>query len=181
MKIKMFSMIMSGALLLSLCLGGCSTFKKFTGNKEYKDHIKQAQMAAIKGENIPLEMPVKDIIFAEPGIKEKAIFSDILFNYDSCRLEKDAVSILEKVAAWLKKHRNARLMIEGHCDERGSRKYNLILGEQRALSARRYLTGLGISPSRLYTITYGEDKPVDTGHNEKAWAKNRRAHLLISQ
>ena len=178
---KKFSMIMSAALSLSLCLGGCSTFKKFTGNKEYDDHLKQAQMAAIKGENIPLERPAKDIIFAEPSGEKKAIFSDILFNYDSYRLKKDTLSALEKIATWLKKHRNMRLMIEGHCDERGSRKYNLILGEQRALGVRRYLTGLGISPLRLYTITYGEDKPVDTGHNEKAWAKNRRAHLLISQ
>ena len=178
---KIFSMIISWSLLLSLCLGGCSTFRKFTTDKEYEDHIKQAQMAAIKGENIPLERPAKDIIFAEPSAKEKVIFSDSFFNYDSYRLGKNTVSTLEKVAAWLKKHRNVRLMIEGHCDERGSRKYNLILGEQRALSVRRYLTGLGISPLRLYTITYGEDKPVDTGHNEKSWAKNRRAHLLISQ
>lgn len=178
---KIFSMIMSVALLLSLCLGGCSTFKKFTTDKEYDDHIKQAQMAAIKGENIPLERPAKDIIFAEPSGEEKVIFSDIPFDYDSYRLKKGTASALEKVATWLKKHRNVRLMIEGHCDERGSRKYNLILGEQRALGVRRYLTGLGISPLRLYTITYGEDKPVDTGHNEKAWAKNRRAHLLISQ
>ncbi|MBU0478245.1 OmpA family protein [bacterium] len=178
---KKFSLVMSVALLLSLYLGGCSTFKKFTSDKEYEDNIKQAQMAAIKGENIPLEKPVKDTIFVEPSAKEKVIFSDILFDYDSYRLGKDAISTLEKVATWLKKHRNIRLMIEGHCDERGSRKYNLILGEQRALSVRRYLTGLGISPSRLYTITYGEDKPVDTGHDEKAWAKNRRSHLLISQ
>ncbi|MDO9465349.1 MAG: OmpA family protein [bacterium] len=178
---KKFSLVMSIALLLSLCLGGCSTFKKFTSDKEYEDNIKQAQMAAIKGENIPLEKPVKDTIFVEPSAKEKVIFSDILFDYDSYRLGKDTISTLEKVATWLKKHRNIRLMIEGHCDERGSRKYNLILGEQRALSVRRYLTGLGISPSRLYTITYGEDKPVDTGHDEKAWAKNRRSHLLISQ
>ncbi len=178
---KVFSMIMSGSLLLSLCLCGCSTFRKFTTDKEYDDHIKQAQMAAIKGENIPLEMLVDDIIFAEPSTEEKSIFSGILFNYNSYRLGKDAISTLEKVATWLKRHRNVRLMIEGHCDERGSRKYNLILGEQRALSVRRYLTGLGISPARLYTITYGEDKPVDTGHNKKAWAKNRRAHLLISQ
>ena len=178
MKISL--MVVSATLFISLCLGGCSTLKKFTGNKEY-DHIKQAQMAAIKGENIPLERPASDIIFAEPSAKERAIFSDIPFNYDSYRLKKGTISTLEKVAAWLKKHRNACLMIEGHCDERGSRKYNLILGEQRALSVRRYLTGLGISPSRLYTITYGEDKPVDTGHNEKAWTKNRRAHLLISQ
>ena len=181
MKIKILSMIISVSLLLSLCLGGCSIFKKFTSDKEYEDHIKQAQMAAIKGENIPLERPAKDIIFAEPGAEEKVIFSGIFFNYDSYRLGKDTVSTLEKVATWLKKHRNVRLMIEGHCDERGSRKYNLILGEQRALSVRRYLTGLGISPLRLYTITYGEDKPVDIGHNEKSWAKNRRAHLLISQ
>ncbi len=178
---KIFSVVMSGALLLSLCLGGCSTLKKFTTDKEYDGHIKQAQMAAIKGENIPLEKPVKDIMFAEPGVKEKAIFSDILFNYDSYRLKKGTASALGEIAAWLKKHRNARLMIEGHCDERGSRKYNLILGEQRALSVRRYLTGLGIPPSRLYTITYGEDKPVDAGHNERAWTKNRRAHFLISQ
>ena len=181
MKIKIFSMIMSGTLLLSLCLCGCSTFRKFTSDDEYADHMKQAQMAAIKGENIPLERPVDDIIFAEPSAEEKVIFSDILFNYDSYRLGKNTIFTLEKVAAWLKKHRNVRLMIEGHCDERGSRKYNLILGEQRSLSVRRYLTGLGISPSRLYTITYGEDKPADSGHNEKAWAKNRRAHLLISQ
>lgn len=178
---KIFSIIMSASLLLSLCLGGCSTLKKFTMNKKHEDNIKQAQMAAIKGENIPLERPVKDIIFAEPSAEEKAIFADILFDYDSYRLKKDTASVLEKIATWLKKHRNVRLMIEGHCDERGSRKYNLILGEQRSLSVRRYLTGLGISPSRLYTITYGEDKPVDTGHDEKAWAKNRRAHLLISQ
>ncbi|MFH1905102.1 MAG: OmpA family protein [bacterium] len=178
---KKFSLIMSVALLLSLYLGGCSTLRKFTMDKEYEDNIKQAQMAAIKGENIPLEKPVKDTIFVEPGTKEKVIFSDILFDYDSYHLKKDTASVLEKIATWLKKHRNVRLMIEGHCDERGSRKYNLILGEQRALSVRRYLTGLGISPSRLYTITYGEDKPVDIGHDEKAWARNRRSHLLISQ
>ena len=178
---KIFSIIMSGSLLLSLCLCGCSTFKKFTGDKEYEDNINQAQMAAIKGENIPLERPVRDIIFVEPSAEKKVIFSDILFDYDSYRLKKDTASALEKIATWLKKHRNVRLMIEGHCDERGSRKYNLILGEQRSLSVRRYLTGLGISPSRLYTITYGEDKPVDTGHNENAWVKNRRVHLLISQ
>jgi len=178
---KILSIIMFAFLSLSLCLGGCSTLKKFTTNKKNKDYIKQSQMAAIKGENIPLERSADDITFVEPSEENKAIFSDILFDYDSCRLEKDAISTLEKVATWMKKHTNVLLKIEGHCDERGSRKYNLILGEQRALSVRRYLTGLGISPSRLYTITYGEDKPVDIGHNEKAWVKNRRAHLLISQ
>ena len=150
---KNLLLIVSAVLSISLCLGGCSTLKRFTTNKENEDYIKQSQMAAIKGENIPLERPADDITFVEPSEENKAIFSEILFNYDSYRLGKDTVSTLEKVAAWLKKHGNVRLMIEGHCDERGSRKYNLILGEQRALSVRRYLTGLGISPSRLYTIT----------------------------
>ena len=178
---KNLSLVVSVALLLSLCLGGCSTLKKFTTDKENEGYIKQSQTAAIKGENIPLERLDSKIIFVEPGEKEKAIFSDVMFSYDSYRLEKEAIPTLEKVAKWLKKHTNVLLKIEGHCDEKGSRKYNLILGEQRALSVRRYLTGLGISPSRLHTVTYGEDKPVDAGHNEKAWAKNRRAHLLISE
>ena len=178
---KKIPVIMFASLSLLLGLGGCSTLKKFTMDRNHEDHIKQAQMAAIKGENIPLERPVDDIIFVEPSAEKKAIFSDILFVYDSYRLKKNAAPVLEKVATRLKKHINLHLMIEGHCDERGSRKYNLILGEQRALSVRRYLTGLGISPSRLHTITYGEDKPFDTGHNEKAWTKNRRAHFLISQ
>lgn len=72
------------------------------------------------------------------------------------------------------------VLIEGHCDERGTREYNLVLGEQRALSTRRFLVGLGVSPKRLYTVSYGEDMPADPRSNEEAWAKNRRAEFKIA-
>ena len=72
-----------------------------------------------------------------------------------------------------------KIQIEGHCDERGTIEYNLALGERRANSAKNYLISLGISPDRISTISYGEEKPLDPGHNEEAWAKNRRAHTII--
>jgi peptidoglycan-associated lipoprotein len=72
-------------------------------------------------------------------------------------------------------------MIEGHCDERGTREYNMVLGEQRALSTRRFLVSLGVSPDRLHTVSYGKDMPLDTASNEEAWAKNRRGQFKISK
>ncbi len=73
------------------------------------------------------------------------------------------------------------LLVEGHCDERGTNEYNLALGERRALSVRRYLVALGIGSDRLHTLSYGEEKPLDPGHTEESWAKNRRAEFKVSQ
>jgi peptidoglycan-associated lipoprotein len=72
-----------------------------------------------------------------------------------------------------------KIQIEGHCDERGTIEYNLALGERRANSTKRYLISLGIGDKRISTISYGEEKPLDPGHNEEAWAKNRRAHIIV--
>jgi peptidoglycan-associated lipoprotein len=74
---------------------------------------------------------------------------------------------------------NAKIRIEGHCDERGTNEYNMALGERRANSAKKYLIKLGVKESQLSTISYGEEKPLDPGHNEEAWAMNRRAHFAI--
>ena len=76
-------------------------------------------------------------------------------------------------------HPGVTVTIEGHCDERGTNEYNLALGDRRAESAKRFLTDLGISATRLTTVSYGEERPVDPRHNEEAWAKNRRAHFVI--
>jgi peptidoglycan-associated lipoprotein len=81
---------------------------------------------------------------------------------------------LKSLAAWLRENSGERLSLEGHCDERGTEEYNLALGQRRADSVRSYLVSGGISPDRLKTISYGEEKPVDNGHDESAWAKNRR-------
>ncbi len=90
-----------------------------------------------------------------------------------------AQDTLNKKAEYLYNHSDITVVIEGHCDERGTNEHNLALGDKRSESAKRYLADLGISPSRLITISYGEERPVDPRHNREAWAKNRRARFII--
>jgi peptidoglycan-associated lipoprotein len=105
--------------------------------------------------------------------------SDILyFDYDRSAIRSSETSKLQAVAEYLKQNAKDDLAIEGHCDERGTPEYNRSLGERRALSAREYLVNLGIASNRIRTISYGEDKPADPGHDEAAWAKNRRCEFL---
>ena len=104
---------------------------------------------------------------------------DIYFEFDKSLLLPRAQEILKKKANWLQDNPNVSVIIEGHCDERGTSEYNIALGERRAESAKVFLIHLGIIGSRLITISYGEERPVDPGHNEEAWAKNRRAHFAI--
>ena len=106
---------------------------------------------------------------------------DIYFAFDSSLLDPDAERILGEKAAWLQDNANAGVQIEGHCDERGTSDYNLALGERRANAVRQYLTVLGIDSGRLSTISYGEEQPLDPGHDEAAWSRNRRAHFVIIQ
>jgi peptidoglycan-associated lipoprotein len=103
----------------------------------------------------------------------------IHFDYDRYFIRDDAKSILEADANWLRKFSSAKILIEGHCDERGTEEYNLALGEKRAKSAYDYLSSLGISPDRIKIISYGKSQPLDSGHNEISWQKNRRAQFLI--
>ena len=109
----------------------------------------------------------------------KAIFKDIYFDYDDFSLRFDARDTLNNIAEWLLKNPSRQILIEGHCDERGTNEYNLALGERRANSAKKYLGQLGVDPQTISTISYGEEKPVELGHNEAAWSKNRRDHFLI--
>jgi len=106
-------------------------------------------------------------------------FSDIYFDYDKYDIRQDERHVFGTIADWLISNPKTRLTIEGHCDERGTNEYNLALGERRASSARKYLTAMGIDKNRTSTVSYGEERPADPGHNEEAWAKNRRAHFII--
>ena len=105
--------------------------------------------------------------------------ADIHFEFDSSTLLPEAQEILNKKAEWLRNNPDVAATIEGHCDERGTNEYNLALGDRRAASAKTFLVDLGIAGTRLTCISYGEERPVDPGHNEEAWAKNRRAHFTI--
>jgi peptidoglycan-associated lipoprotein len=103
----------------------------------------------------------------------------IHFDYDKYFIREDAKPVLEADAAWLRKFKTAKLLIEGHCDERGTEDYNLALGEKRAKSTFDYLISLGIAQDRLKTISYGKSQPLDMGHDETAWQKNRRAQFTV--
>ncbi len=119
----------------------------------------------------------------EPGIEgevfETKLLKDIYFDFDKYDVRSVDEEILKENAAWLKKNPGMKIQIEGHCDERGTAEYNLALGERRASNTKRYLVLLGIPPDRISTISYGEERPLDKGHHEEAWAKNRRAHIVV--
>jgi peptidoglycan-associated lipoprotein len=102
---------------------------------------------------------------------------DIYFEFDRSAITDASQAELKTNAAWMAANPSRNVILEGHCDERGTREYNMALGDRRATAAKEYLVRLGVDPSRLKTISYGEEKPVDPGHNEEAWAKNRRVHF----
>ena len=106
---------------------------------------------------------------------------DILFEFDSASLSVEAQEILRAKAEWLRENPRAQVMIEGHCDERGTNEYNLALGDRRAFSSKSFLVDLGIADSRITTISYGEEQPVDSRSTEDAWTQNRRAHFVIKE
>ena len=101
------------------------------------------------------------------------------FAFDSAVVRKSEQENIQAVADALSKDSSAKLLIEGHCDERGTEEYNRSLGERRALALREALAKLGVDPSRIRTISYGKDKPADPGHDESAWAKNRRGEFVL--
>jgi len=140
-----------------------------------------ARQQAIEEEQINEEAARKARAAAEKQAAERQKFENrnVHFDYDSSRLTPAAKKILKEKAAWLRNNPGVTVVVEGHCDERGLTEYNLALGERRAMAARQYLVDAGISPSRLTTISYGEEKPLDPAHNPEAWAKNRRAHFTI--
>jgi peptidoglycan-associated lipoprotein len=119
----------------------------------------------------------------EPGIAgevfESRLLKDIHFDFDKYDIRPEDTEILKENAALLMQYPKVKIQTEGHCDERGTNEYNLALGERRANAAKKYLLSLGISPDRISTISYGEEKPLDPGHNEEAWSNNRRGHFVI--
>lgn len=111
--------------------------------------------------------------------EEKSAFEDIHFDFDKYDIQENAKPILQKIASWLLKNPSAKILIEGHCDERGTSEYNLALGDRRARAVRDYLVALGIPSGRIEMISYGKEKPICTEKTEECWAKNRRAHFVI--
>jgi peptidoglycan-associated lipoprotein len=171
MKLKLFGLfvlIIAGAFILS----GCGCF-----------------MQAAKGEAAPPAPPgakttapeAKKEARVQPpaqGSQAATMLKDINFDFDKYNIRQEDANILKKDAEWLSSNRKARVKIEGYCDERGTVEYNLVLGQKRADATKNYFVSLGIDPKTLETVSYGKERPLDPAHNEAAWAKNRRAHLV---
>ncbi len=127
--------------------------------------------------------PVKDDAIASASLDDlnrNSPLQPLFFELDSSDVSAAGQTTLNADAALLKKYPSWTVTIEGHCDERGPAEYNLALGERRAVAARAYLVSLGISADRLRTVSYGKEFPFEPGHDEAAWAKNRRAHFVIT-
>ena len=115
---------------------------------------------------------------AREEAEKKLMLESVFFEYNQWLISEDQKGFMAKNAEWLKANSNFKVRIEGNCDERGTAEYNLALGQKRADTAKAFLEGLGISGNRVQTISYGLERPLDPGHNEAAWAKNRRVDFV---
>ena len=124
-----------------------------------------------------------DYVGIYPGSQEDLIVNvgdRVYFAFDSYELDDDAKELLQLQAAWLKQYNKNSITIEGHCDERGTREYNLALGEKRAQAVKNYLNNLGVNRSSLSTISYGKERPAVVGSNDAAWGQNRRSVTIVN-
>lgn len=126
-----------------------------------------------------VESAKKDGRDAMTGEVKEGLFSDIHFDFDKYDVRDEDKAVLKSVSSYMIKNGAAKLMIEGHCDERGTNEYNLALGDRRAKAVKDYIVSLGVSSSRMDTISYGEEKPLCPDQTEECWAKNRRAHFVF--
>ena len=170
MIIKLFT----GALLVFF-LAACSTTPKDTSDSSGSGSSSSSSDVSTSGS--------EDSESIQPGSQEDLIVNvgdRVFFNYDSSELDADAQELLQDQVAWLKQYSGVSVIIEGHCDERGTREYNLALGEKRAQAVKNYLLSLGISSDRLSTISYGKERPAVVGSNDGAWAQNRRSVTIVN-
>jgi peptidoglycan-associated lipoprotein len=145
----------------------------------------QKRVAVQQPEVVEEEVVVEEeeeVVVVQPPAKmdDMVMKEDVYFDYDKSNLKPAAQENLLRKADWLRENSDVTVTIEGHCDERGTNEYNLALGDRRSESIKAFLVNLGISASRLTTISYGEERPVCFGSDEECWAKNRRGHFTIN-
>lgn len=172
---------------LAVALAGCETTQEDTATTS-GDGRSNDVAAATPGET---GSPPPTQITAQPmspsdrgGSVEDFVVNvgdRVFFAFDRYDLTEEGRAIVERQAAWLARYPNVTITVEGHADERGTREYNLALGERRATAVRDYMTALGVAPSRVSIISYGKERPFDTRSNEAAWAKNRRGVTVVDR
>ena len=194
----MRSIVMMVAVALVLCAGGCAkksgssdgaaTGEPFDLGNLDKDVLGGKDETGRQPGDNPLGSYGGKFVEAnssqlDPEISAEAqqVLKDLHFAYNSSSILPNEAAILQQVNAFLKRFPQVVLQVEGHCDERGTEEYNTALGSRRSNAVRQFLADLQTDPNRIFTITYGEERPIDPGHNETAWAKNRRDEFVISK
>jgi len=182
MWIVMALILVIPGLLLSVSCAKKAVKKDASAMKTTDDAAEKARQAELERQRQLEEQKLEEErLKAERIKKARDEFENthVYFAYDSSVLDDMAQSALKSKADWLRENQASRVLIEGHCDERGTIEYNLALGDRRAESAKRFLMSLGIDGSRLATVSYGEERPLESGAGEASWAKNRRAQFDI--
>ena len=171
MHSRRWMLIVMMGMVCALAMTGCK--KKAKGVGVGGDNIGGVAGSDVYGEGLSERME---------GTEDRSQFaaSTVYFDYDSAQINESERSKIENVASAMKGG-SGSVIVEGNCDERGSAEYNLALGERRALAVRAYLIGLGVDGARVQTKSYGEERPVDLGHDESAWSKNRRGEFVLVQ
>jgi peptidoglycan-associated lipoprotein len=174
-------------LTLLLVISACAPKKTVKPTEETKPAAQNLQpgeegtpsteASAAEESKIQPETSAKGMNFVEVTNMD---LPDVYFDLDKYNLSEETKAALAKSVEVLKNNSKTVIQVEGHCDERGTVEYNLALGQKRATAVRNYLVIAGIDSARIFTISYGKEKPLDPGHNEEAWAKNRRAHFVVA-
>lgn len=168
------------AALALLATGGCSSKPKAATEASAK--------AAPAPTPVPVTIvpePTPAVAAAEPTVtvdelNRRGYLVDAFFDFDQYAIRPDQRATLDRDAVWLRKQATVKIVVEGHCDERGTAQYNMALGERRAQAVKEYLASLGIDSSRIQVVSYGKERPFATGHDDKAWAENRRGHFVVT-
>lgn len=174
MRFKILSLL-AAAVLLAACAEDDKTGGGASGSGNTVNAVNKPAVAAAPTQSVASR--------PAPGSKEEFVAEvgdRVFFGFDQSDLSPDAQATLDRQAAWLQKYPSARVSVEGHCDERGTREYNLALGDRRASAVRDYLVARGIDASRIDTISYGKERPVAFGGNEASWSQNRRGVTAVN-
>lgn len=171
----MRAMKVFGALAALLLVVACESTPEDTGGA--------SGAGAVAPQPTTETVVTEETVTYQPGSQEEltALYGDrVFFATDRSDLQPDARQTLEGWAQWMQQYPSTTITVEGHCDERGTREYNLALGERRASAVKNYLVALGVNPNRLATISYGKERPAVLGSNEFAWAQNRRGVASVN-
>lgn len=148
---------------------------------EKQQDMSQSRVTGEKPEKVAEQKieSVESKDLAERSAGKEGMFSDLHFDYDKYDIKDSDKPVLQAISAWMSKNPDAKLSVEGHCDDRGTNEYNLALGDRRAKAVKDFLVSLGVASAKIDTLSYGEEKPFCTAETEECWAKNRRAHFVV--